>query len=93
VFRVAFAGPPGSRIELSQQFMLASLASGRIDHGSDAVRPLPAPKELKFELNGTSKGHIVQAERDFDDLVGKHELLVSRLCGLHPNLPLTAVST
>ena len=60
--------------------MLASLAHGKVDHGSDAVRALPAPKELKFQLDGTCEGHIAQAERDFDELVGKHELVVSGFC-------------
>jgi len=57
--------------------MLASLAHGKLDHGPDIVRALPAPKELKFRLDGASEDHITQAERDFDELVGKHELLVT----------------
>ena len=56
--------------------MLASLAHGKVNHGSNVVRVLSAPKELKFELDDASKGYISKAEADFDALIGKHELLV-----------------
>lgn len=59
--------------------MLASLAQHKVDHGSHVVRALPAPQELKFELDDTSKGFVARAEKDFDELVGKHELLVGIL--------------
>ncbi|KAF8502529.1 acyltransferase ChoActase/COT/CPT [Gautieria morchelliformis] len=66
-------GTPTLRLN---EFMLASLAHGKVDHGPNVVRVLSAPKELKFELDDASRGYMTQAEKDFDELVGKHELLV-----------------
>jgi len=60
-----------------QEFILASLAANKIDHGSSTARSdLPTPQELPFELNEPTKQYITQAEKNFDELVGKHELLV-----------------
>ncbi|KAF8514213.1 acyltransferase ChoActase/COT/CPT [Hysterangium stoloniferum] len=66
-------GTPTLRLN---EFLLSSLAHNKVDHGSNVVRSLPAPKELAFELNDTVKQYIVQAEKNFDELVDKHELLV-----------------
>lgn len=55
--------------------MLASLAGNAIVHGT-SLRQLSSPKELRFELNPSVKQYVSQAEKNFDDLVSKHELLV-----------------
>lgn len=67
--------------------MLASLAAGKVDFGAPEVRSegLSQPKELKFELDGAAKTHIKEAEKNFDDLVGKHELLVQNYEGYGKN--------
>lgn len=67
--------------------MLASLAAGKIDFGAPEVRSegLTAPKELKFELDGSAKTFIKQAEKNFDELIGKHELVVQHYEGYGKN--------
>ena len=65
--------------------MLASLAAGKVDFGEPRVRPegLENPKEIKFLLDDKAKAYIKEAEKHFDDLIGKHELLV----GFFPQYP------
>ncbi|KDN41016.1 hypothetical protein RSAG8_07722, partial [Rhizoctonia solani AG-8 WAC10335] len=59
------------------EFVLASLAKGKIDHGSATVSSnLPAPKEITFELDSTSKSQIQTATKNFNTLVGQHDLHV-----------------
>ncbi|CAE6351603.1 unnamed protein product [Rhizoctonia solani] len=59
------------------EFVLASLAKGKVDHGSTTVSSnLPAPKEITFELDSTSKSHIQTATKNFNTLVGQHDLHV-----------------
>lgn len=69
-------GTPTLRLN---EYMLASLAAGKINFGEPEVRAegVEQPKEIKFELDQKTEAYIKEAERDFDDLVGKHELLVS----------------
>lgn len=59
--------------------MLASLASDKVDLGETEFRSdsLEPPRELKFSLDDKSKQFIKEAEKNFDDLIGKHQLLVS----------------
>ncbi|KAG8982888.1 Carnitine O-acetyltransferase mitochondrial, partial [Tulasnella sp. 427] len=67
-------GTPTLRLN---EFMLSSLRFKKIDHGPETVREsLPPPAELKFELDGTVKKYISEAEKHFDDLVGAHDLHV-----------------
>ncbi|KAG9046645.1 Carnitine O-acetyltransferase mitochondrial [Tulasnella sp. UAMH 9824] len=67
-------GTPTLRLN---EFMLSSLRFNKIDHGPEAVRKnLPSPTELKFELDGTVKNYIAEAEKHFDELVGAHDLHV-----------------
>lgn len=71
-------GTPTLRLN---EFMLSSLRFKKIDHGPETIREsLPAPTELKFELDGTVKNYISEAEKHFDELVGAHDLHVSFLC-------------
>lgn len=42
---------------------------------------LPEPAEIKFVLNKELEGGISRAERDFAELIGKHELKVQRYLG------------
>ncbi|GJJ15582.1 hypothetical protein Clacol_009860 [Clathrus columnatus] len=75
---------PITREDISWQcweFMLAFLKSNKIDHGT-SLRQLPPPRELKFELDSTVKQYISQAEKDFDELVNKHELLLAAMSKL-----------
>ncbi|CAE6483809.1 unnamed protein product [Rhizoctonia solani] len=59
------------------EFVLASLAKGKIDHGSATVSSnRPAPKEITFELDSTSKSQIQTATKNFNTLVGQHDLHV-----------------
>lgn len=60
-------------ISLLQEFMLAHKP---IDYSPSVVRDLPAPKEIKFQLDDVCKAYISQAEKNFDQLAGMHDLLV-----------------
>ncbi|KAB5589040.1 Carnitine O-acetyltransferase [Ceratobasidium theobromae] len=59
------------------EFMLASLAHGKIDHGSPSpASTLKAPKEITFDLDSTTKSQISTATQNFNSLVSKHDLHV-----------------
>ncbi|QRV92663.1 carnitine O-acetyltransferase [Ceratobasidium sp. AG-Ba] len=76
-------GTPTLRLN---EFMIATLARGKIDHGSANARSdLPAPKEIKFELDNTSKTHIQTATKNFGTLVGQHDLHVLHYEGYGKN--------
>ena len=59
------------------EFMLGSLAAKKIDlgHPSPNVNPTP-PKEIVLTANDAVLSDIKQAEKNFDELVGAHELRV-----------------
>jgi len=59
------------------EFMLASLANNKIDHGPTTIREgLAPPTELKFELDGVTQQNIATAEKHFTELVSAHDLHV-----------------
>ncbi|KAI0688956.1 acyltransferase ChoActase/COT/CPT [Earliella scabrosa] len=70
-------GTPTLRLN---EFILASLAAGKVDLGpprtADTGADLPAPQELAFALDGATKQHIADAEAHFDALVGQHDMEV-----------------
>lgn len=70
-----FVGTPTLRMN---EYILSNAARGTYDKGSPDVRPLlPAPEELKFQLDETSRKYISEAEKHFDELIGAHDLHVS----------------
>ena len=60
------------------EFMLASIASGKFHLGSGktSASTLPAVEELVFELDDKVQKAIKDSEARFDELVGKHDLEV-----------------
>ena len=62
------------------EFMLASLAAGKLDLGAprtaSTASSLPEPSVLRFELDAASEANIKAAEQRFDALVGQHDLHV-----------------
>ncbi|KIP10211.1 hypothetical protein PHLGIDRAFT_66094 [Phlebiopsis gigantea 11061_1 CR5-6] len=62
------------------EFAIGALQHGKIDLGAprtaDTGSALAAPKELTFVLDAASQTHIKQAEADFDELVGAHDMAV-----------------
>jgi carnitine O-acetyltransferase len=60
------------------EFVLASIASGKADFNSTKTSALKLPQveELVFELDDKVRKAIKDAEARFDELVGKHELKV-----------------
>ncbi|KAJ7132997.1 acyltransferase ChoActase/COT/CPT [Mycena filopes] len=58
------------------EFMLATLALGKADLGTPTGEALPAPTELPFELNATTRDLVTGAVSRFDALVAAHELHV-----------------
>ncbi|KAF5360627.1 hypothetical protein D9756_004610 [Leucocoprinus leucothites] len=71
------------------EFMLATLSSGKIDLGPSTISnpsSLPYPQQLTFQLNDTVKSHITSATSRFDTLISKHELHVLHYEGYGKNL-------
>ena len=70
-------GTPTLRLN---EFILASLAAGKVDLGpartAETGKDLEAPKELTFVVDGKTEQFIQQAEANFDELVGKHDMEV-----------------
>jgi carnitine O-acetyltransferase len=59
--------------------MLASLVANRVDFGGSETRgSLKAPRELTFELDAKAQEYVGEAEKHFDELVGKHDLKVTK---------------
>ncbi|KAJ7021589.1 acyltransferase ChoActase/COT/CPT [Mycena alexandri] len=58
------------------EFVLATLALGKVDLGTPTGEELPAPTELPFELNATTRDLVTSAAARFDALVAAHELHV-----------------
>jgi len=62
------------------EFVLASLASNRVDLGpartTSTGSDLPAPEELKFVLNATVRSAVESSCERFNKLVGHHDLHV-----------------
>ncbi|PPQ86322.1 hypothetical protein CVT25_005622 [Psilocybe cyanescens] len=69
------------------EFVLASLASGKIDLGPEQVdrAKLPEVEELVFELDEKVQTLVKGAESRFDELVGKHDLHVLHYEGFGKN--------
>lgn len=71
------------------EFILATLASGKVDLGPPTVSnpsSLPEPEQLNFKLNDNIKSLITGATQRFDDLVSKHDLHVLHYEGYGKNL-------
>lgn len=70
-------GTPTLRLN---EFILGSLAAKKVDLGAprtdETGKGLPEPAELKFEVNDKIKSHVQDAEKAFDELVGKHDMHV-----------------
>jgi hypothetical protein len=64
------------------EFILGALDHGKISasQGSSDTSGLPEPKELQFEIDNKSEEFIKQAEKNFDKLIGDHELEVGSSC-------------
>lgn len=59
------------------EYVTDSLARNLVDHGPEEVRSdLPAPSELAFKVNDQVADAVQLAERNFDKLIGNHELTV-----------------
>ncbi|KAI0821984.1 acyltransferase ChoActase/COT/CPT [Trametes gibbosa] len=67
-------GTPTLRLN---EFVLASLAHGKVDLGTaPANAQLAPPQELAFTLDATTQKAIADAEAHFDALIGQHEMEV-----------------
>lgn len=76
------------------EFVLASLAHGKVDLGparTDSTgSDLPEPKELKFVIDSKVQKAVEDSVQRFDKLVGNHDLHVSLILLLYieePNAP------
>ncbi|KAI0352610.1 acyltransferase ChoActase/COT/CPT [Trametes cingulata] len=62
------------------EFVLGSLAHGKVDLGSprdkSALSSLPPPQELTFTLDARTRTYISEAESHFDALVARHDMEV-----------------
>ncbi|KAG6860749.1 hypothetical protein C0995_007867 [Termitomyces sp. Mi166 len=72
------------------EFVVASLAKGKVDLGPalspSAPSEIPAPTELVFTTNAQIDALIQESEKNFDDLVSKHDLHVQHYEGYGKNL-------
>ena len=65
-------GTPTLRLN---EFMLASLATGKIDLSSPQTsQELEPPKELAFTLDRKTRSYIEDAQKSFDKLVAQHDM-------------------
>jgi carnitine O-acetyltransferase len=77
-------GTPTCRLN---DFVCDVIANNKIDHGSPSVRPdLPTPQQLHFNLTSEILSTISKAEKNFDDLVAKHDLRVLAYEGYGKNV-------
>ncbi|KAG5353913.1 hypothetical protein C0989_000156 [Termitomyces sp. Mn162] len=71
------------------EYVLASLAHAKVDLGpalpASAPTDLPAPTEIVFNTDATVYALIQQAEKNFDELVSKHDLQVQHYEGYGKN--------
>jgi len=60
------------------EFVLASIAHGKMDLGLERVdaSKLPQIEELVFEVDGKVQQLVKDSEKRFDELVGSHDLHV-----------------
>ncbi|CAO3699752.1 unnamed protein product [Rhizopus microsporus] len=59
------------------EYVCDGLARNLVNHGSDHVRTdIPKPEQLQFVLNNKVEKAIETAEKDFDELIGNHEMTV-----------------
>ncbi|CEG68463.1 Putative Carnitine O-acetyltransferase [Rhizopus microsporus] len=59
------------------EYVCDGLARNLVNHGSDHVRTdIPQPEQLQFVLNDKVEKAIETAEKDFDELIGNHEMTV-----------------
>ncbi|KAF7299596.1 Carnitine acetyl transferase [Mycena chlorophos] len=63
------------------EFVLATLATGKADLGTPTGEALPTPTLLPFELDSPTLSLIDGATKRFDELVGEHELYVLQYNG------------
>ena len=74
------------------EFILASLAAGKVDLGPARIHStgsdLPEPKELKFVVDDKVQNAVDGSCRRFDELVGKHDLHVRSILPPASNLRL-----
>ena len=54
---------------------MGSIAAGKIARG-DSSTNIPQPKQLIFELDDKAKKYIKTSEKNFEQLIGSHELEV-----------------
>ncbi|KAI0087716.1 acyltransferase ChoActase/COT/CPT [Irpex rosettiformis] len=62
------------------EFIIGALTNNKIDLGParspSTGSSLPAPTELSFTIDSKTKSNIAQAEKSFNELVGKHDMEV-----------------
>ena len=62
------------------EFIIGALTHNKIDLGPARTEStgssLPAPTEITFTIDAKTKANIAQAEKDFDELVGQHDMEV-----------------
>lgn len=59
------------------EYVTSSIAANTVNHGPEEIRSdLPAPEEIRFNLNDQTQQAIQSAEQNADALINKHELTV-----------------
>ncbi|GBC01211.1 hypothetical protein RclHR1_00410038 [Rhizophagus clarus] len=77
-------GTPTCRLN---DFICNVIANNKVDYGSPNVRSgLPAPQQLHFNLTSEVLSAISKAEKNYDDLIAKHDLRVLAYEGYGKNV-------
>ncbi|KAI7882364.1 acyltransferase ChoActase/COT/CPT [Lichtheimia hyalospora FSU 10163] len=59
------------------EYVTSSIAANTVNHGPEEIRSdIPAPEEIRFNLNDQTQQAIQSAEQNADALINKHELTV-----------------
>uniref|UniRef100_A0A1D1YFG2 Carnitine O-acetyltransferase, mitochondrial n=1 Tax=Anthurium amnicola TaxID=1678845 RepID=A0A1D1YFG2_9ARAE len=77
-------GTPTCRLN---DFVCDVITNNKVDHGSPNVRSgLPVPQQLHFNLTSEVLSAISEAEKNYDDLIAKHDLRVLAYEGYGKNV-------
>lgn len=66
----------GTQTHRLNDFVNDVIFNKKIEFGTSARPNLPQPQEIKFNLNAKLEDSITEAKKDFDNVIGEHELSV-----------------
>ncbi|KAJ3127115.1 Carnitine O-acetyltransferase mitochondrial [Nowakowskiella sp. JEL0407] len=67
-------------------WLCEALAKDQINHGTSANFNLPAPSHLPFEIFSNTESVMTEAKKNFENLIGDHDLYVQAYFGYGKNI-------